>query len=69
MLYYKYFYDGTEYVKSNIDGNSYRVRNEVNNQHKADLLAIMYTKLNVIVNSLNESKYKNNIPVKRLKFK
>ena len=65
IIYYQYFYDGTDYIKSNIDGNYYRVRNK--NQRKADLLAIMHAKLNLIVNTLSlDSKYNNNTNVKRL---
>ena len=67
VVCYYYFYDGTGYVKSNIDGKSYKVRTGPGSQHKADLLAIMYIKLNTIVNSLaNDSDYNNNVPVKRL---
>jgi hypothetical protein len=67
VLYYHYFYDGTTYVKSSLDGNYYKVRSEENNQHKADLLSIIYIKLNLIVNTLrDDTKYKNTVPVKRL---
>ena len=43
IIYYQYFYDGTDYIKSNIDGNYYRVRNK--NQRKADLLAMQSPEL------------------------
>ena len=69
VLYYHYFYDGTTYVKSNLDGKYYKVRSEENNQHKADLLSIIYIKLNLIVNTLkNDSVYNKTVPVKRLVF-
>ena len=65
IIYYQYFYDGTNYIKSNIDGNFYRVRN--NNENKANLLAIMHTKLNLIVSTLSSDvNYNKNINVKRL---
>ena len=67
VLFYHYFYDGTTYIKSNLDGKYYKVRSEENNQHKADLLSIIYIKLNLIVNTLrNDTTYKNTVPVKRL---
>ena len=67
VLFYHYFYDGTTYIKSNLDGKYYKVRSEENNQHKADLLSIIYIKLNLIVNTLkNDSVYNKTVPVKRL---
>jgi len=65
-LFYKYIYDGTDYVKSNLDNNYYKVRSKEGKEEKANLLAIMYTKLNTIVNSLEKSSYSTNVNVQRL---
>ena len=66
---YQYFYDGTEYVKSNIDEKKYRVRSGNDKQHKADLLAIINLKLNIIVDTLSkDSLYYSNTPVQRLVY-
>ena len=66
IMFYKYIYDGTDYIKSNIDGKSYRVRSSKGKEEKADLLAIMHTKLNLIVNSLKNSTYSTNGNIQRL---
>jgi len=66
IIFYKYVYDGTEYVKSNINGNYYKVRSIHGKQSKADLLAIINMKLEIIVNSLKTSMYSNNRNVQRL---
>jgi hypothetical protein len=57
--FYKYIYDGTEYVKSTIDNNYYRVRSVYQKQQKANILAILYIKLNTIVSSLERSNSDN----------
>jgi predicted metal-dependent hydrolase len=66
ICFYKYIYDGTDYVKSNLDNNYYKVRSKEGKEEKANLLAIMYTKLNTIVNSLEKSSYSTNVNVQRL---
>jgi hypothetical protein len=66
IMFYRYVYDGTDYIKSNIDGKSYRVRSSKGKEEKADLLAIMHTKLNLIVNSLKNSTYSTNGNIQRL---
>jgi hypothetical protein len=66
IVFYKYVYDGTDYIKSSIDGKSYRVRSSKGKEEKADLLAIMHTKLNLIVNSLKNSKHSTNGNIQRL---
>ena len=55
--FYIYVYDGTEYVQSTIDKKFYKVRNNKDKQEKADLLAVMYLKLNTLVNNLANSSY------------
>jgi hypothetical protein len=59
-LFYKYIYDGTELVQSSIDNQFYRVRSNKDKYKKADLLAIMYIKLNTIITNLQSSSY--NLP-------
>ena len=66
LVFYKYFYDGTEYTQSEIDGKYYRVRSDYGKQQKANLLALMNIKFNVIVESLKNSKYYSNENVQRL---
>jgi hypothetical protein len=67
IIYYRYYYDGTELVQSTVDGKWYRVRIEPGNQRKADLLAILNIKLNLIVESLqDDSRYSQNVAVQRL---
>ena len=64
--FYVYLYDGTEYVQSTIDGKYYKVRNNRDKQEKADLLAVLYLKLNALVNNLAHSTYISNVNVQRL---
>ena len=67
VFFNRYFYDGTEPFKSSLDGNDYRVRLGSNSQLKSDLLAYIYLKLNILVNTLKvDPKYTNNIAVQRL---
>jgi hypothetical protein len=65
-MFYKYFYDGTEYTRSNLDNKLYRVRSATGQQEKADLLALMNLKLNVIVDSFKNSNYNSNLSIQRL---
>ena len=66
VIFYRYFYDGTEYTKSKIDNKLYRVRSVSGMEEKADLLAVLNIKLNLIVSSLDSSSYSNNLSIKRL---
>jgi len=66
IVFYRYIYDGTDYIKSSIDGKAYRVRSSKGKEEKADLLAIMNTKLDLIVNTLKNSKYSTNGNIQRL---
>ena len=66
IIFYKYIYDGTDYIKSNIDNKYYRVRSTKGKEEKADLLAIMNTKLNLIVNTLSKSEHLSNGNIQRL---
>lgn len=66
FVFYKYVYDGTVLVKSNLDNNYYRVRHTNQSQEKANLLAILNLKLNTIVNTLEKSNHVSNINVRRL---
>ena len=66
IIFYKYIYDGTDYIKSNIDNKYYRVRSTKGKEEKADLLAIMNTKLNLIVNTLINSEHLSNGNIQRL---
>jgi len=65
-LFYKFIYDGTEHVQSIVDGQYYKVRSGNDKDEKANLLAIMNTKLNVIVDSLKNSNYVSQQNVQRL---
>lgn len=66
-LLYNYVYDGTIYIKSGIDGKSYKVRRGFDMQKKADNLAIINLKLNYLVQTLkNDTRYNNQSNVKRL---
>ena len=66
-IFYKYIYDGTEYLKSNIDNRDYKVRKGPDQQLKADILAILNGKFAIIVKNLkNDSRYINDIAVQRL---
>jgi len=66
VMFYKYFYDGTEYTRSNLDNKLYRVRSATGQQEKADLLALMNLKLNVIVDSFKNANYNSNVSIQRL---
>ena len=67
FLFYKYIYDGTESIKSTIDDKYYKVRSEPGNQNKANLLAILNIKFNILVDALSKDpKYSKNINVQRL---
>ena len=66
IIFYKYIYDGTDYIKSNIDNKYYRVRSTNGKEEKADLLAIMNTKLNLIVSTLSKSEHSSNGNIQRL---
>jgi hypothetical protein len=65
---YKYIYDGTEEYQSTIDQKFYKVRSRSSDkQKKADLLANLNNKLNIIVVNLNNDKNYNFDPtVQRL---
>jgi len=66
-LFYKFVYDGTTKIKSNIDNNYYKVRRGGEKQIKADILAVLNGKFKLIVNGLqNDPHYKNNDSVQRL---
>jgi hypothetical protein len=67
VLFNRYIYDGTEFILSTVDDNCYRVRNGKYKHYKADLLANLKIKLDILVNSLkNDPEYNQNINVKRL---
>ena len=64
VVFYYYIYDGTEFMMSNIDGKYYKVRKfGTNRQARADSLAILNDKLDIIVTSLKNN---NNPDVQRL---
>jgi hypothetical protein len=66
-IFYKYVYDGTEQLTSNIDKRSYRVRKGADMQLKADILAILNGKFQIIVNNLkNDPNYLQDTAVQRL---
>ena len=68
FLCYKYIYDGTEEYQSTIDQKFYKVRSRSSDkQKKADLLANLNNKLNIIVVNLkNDQNYNNDATVHRL---
>jgi len=67
ILFYKYFYDGTQYLKSNVDSKYYKVRPGVLQQRKADLLAMLNNKFTILISALNDDQgYIDNIAVQRL---
>ena len=67
ILFNKYFYDGTQPFRSTIDNRDYKVRLDKNSQLKANLLAFISLKLNILVKALaGDPKYKNNVAVQRL---
>ena len=66
-IFYKYIYDGTEYMKSTVDNNYYRVRKGSDQQTKADILAIINGKFKIIVDNLrNDPVYSQKTAVRRL---
>ena len=65
IIFYRYFYDGTEFIKSNIDNKQYRVRSARGKEEKADLLAMLNIKLNLIVDTLKNSN-QNSPSIQRL---
>ena len=66
-VFYKYIYDGTEQLTSTIDNRVYRVRKGQDMQVRADILAILNGKFQIIVNNLkNDPEYQQNIAVQRL---
>ena len=66
-LFYKHIYDGTEYITSTIDNNTYKVRKGSDQQLKADILAVLNGKFTIIVNNLkNDPNYFSNEAVQRL---
>ena len=67
VFFIRYFYDGTETFKSTIDGKNYKVRIGKDSQLKADLLAFINLKLNILVDTLSEDPaLKNNKIIQRL---
>ena len=67
FLFYKYIYDGTTSVFSNIDNKYYNVRRGSDKQSRADILAVLYGKFKIIVTSLeNDPKYATQANVQRL---
>jgi hypothetical protein len=67
ILFNRYIYDGTEYLKSNIDGQYYKVRSGNFRERKADLLAMLNIKFGILVSALkSDPRYKNDTDVKRL---
>jgi len=66
-LFYKYIYDGTEQLTSRVDNRVYKVRKGGDQQTRADILAILNGKFEIIVNTLkNDSRYSKNLAVQRL---
>jgi len=66
-LFYKYIYDGTEYITSTIDNKSYKVRRNSDKQLKVNILAILNGKFTIIINNLkNDPKYSQDLAVQRL---
>ena len=53
-LFYKYIYDGTEHMISNIDNKSYKVRRGSDKQLRANILAILNGKFTIIINNLKK---------------
>jgi predicted metal-dependent hydrolase len=66
-LFYRYIYDGTVSVMSNVDKKEYKVQRGPDKQLKADILAILYGKFTIIINTLkNDKRYINDPAVQRL---
>jgi hypothetical protein len=66
LIFHRHIYDGTDFTKSKLDNKYYRVRSNHGKESKADLLALINMKLNLIVNNLKISKYNTNPNVQRL---
>jgi hypothetical protein len=67
VLFNRYIYDGTDYTRSRFNDKEYRVRSGPENQRKADLLAFLEYKFDILINALkNDPKYAHNIDVQRL---
>ena len=68
VLFYQHYYDGTEFYQSTVDNKFYKVRVDGQNEkRRADLLANLKNKLNVLVETLqNDPEYSNNAAVLRL---
>jgi len=54
LFFYNFFYDGTQHFLSTVDNKSYKVR-DPNKQLKANLLAILNSKLGIITFSLKNN--------------
>jgi hypothetical protein len=66
-IFKKYIFDGTVEQLSSLDNKVYSVRNGPDKQKKADLLAFLYLKLGILVDTLrNDSRYKSDSAVQRL---
>jgi hypothetical protein len=66
-FFYKLVYDGTESVKSSLDGKYYKVRFGSDKQKKANLLSLLNIKFDILINTLkNDPLFKNDTPVQRL---
>ncbi len=67
ILFKKYIYDGTVSQLSSIDNKFYNVRAGKDQQLRADLLAFLNMKLNILVNSLaSDPRYTSDPNVQRL---
>jgi hypothetical protein len=67
FLFYRFIYDGTVSIKSSLDNNIYKVRKGSDSQLRADYLAFISAKLDIIVKSLkNNPMYINDPAVQRL---
>ena len=67
ILFHRYIYDGTEYLKSTIDSQYYKVRPGEYQQQKVNFLAMLNNKFTILVNALNKDPlYTNDIAVQRL---
>ena len=66
-LFYKYIFDGTVPVISQVDQKEYFVRNNKDKQKNANYLGMLNTKFETIVNSLRRDRnYMQNAAVQRL---
>ena len=67
FLFYKFIYDGTVSVKSSLNSKIYNVRKGSDAQLRADYLAFIHAKLDIIVKTLkNDPNYINDPAVQRL---